>query len=162
MNGQNSSYSMSKKSKKRNREMNTPSMDNVLKKDWIVHNKVDGITSVIKYVSRNTDGNYTIAVSRAIKSVDDNMFSRPQGRLHALTRMYEFFHKKYLKKARSRRKDFIVEAKIRRIPGKRVHSNVTIFAVGGEHLLNIHELEVWHAVILPRVEKELNIIQGDF
>ena len=130
---------------------------NPLKKFWIIHNKEEGITSIIRYVDQLKDGNYMIAVARAFKSIDDNMFSRPDGRKHAMERMEKFFTNKYRKTSRNRRRPFNVTTHIRRDKDNKKHIEATLFAIGEETILNLHEMEVWHNKILPKIEEELII-----
>lgn len=129
---------------------------NPLKKFWIIHNRDDGITSIIRYVDQLRDGNYMIAVARAFKSVDDNMFSRPLGRENAMARMKTFFTNRYRKTSRSRRRPFSITTHIRRDKNEKKHAEATVFEIGGETILNLHEMEVWHNKILPKIEDELN------
>lgn len=142
-------------SKKGKREMNTKAKDNPLLKNWVIHNKEEGITTFIRYVSKGADGNYRIAVSRAFKSVNDrNTYSRPIGRTYAGYRMTRFYDQD-----RNRYRDGhneMVVTKTRRDPESRKHSEIVIFAVGEENLLYPHEINVWHETILPQIERMLS------
>jgi hypothetical protein len=159
MNTQN--YSSSRFSK-RNKEMSdAPRKENPLVKDWIIHNMSEGITSVIRFVSRTPDGNYHVAVSRALKSVFDKMYSRPEGRRNALKRMSEYYldyRRNYLKRSYDRRKALSVDVKVPFCADKKVRERVTktIFVVGPETVLNLHEMEVWSNTILPKIEEVLS------
>lgn len=129
---------------------------NPLKKFWIIHNFEEGITSIVRFIDKMRDGNYMIAVARAFKSVDDNMFSRPAGRNNAMMRMEKFFTRRYNKASRHKRRPFEIIGHIRKDKNNRKHSEVTFFEIGDETALNFHEMEVWHNKILPRIEEELN------
>lgn len=131
-------------------------------KNWITHDKVNGITSVIRFVTKNSDGNYIIAIARGIQSAHDKMFSRPAGRKAALERMETYFHNKYLRSSKVKRKGFTVEVKVPLNNNRkdRYRKSVIAFAIGEENLLNMHELEVWHNVCLPAIEQHLNCTEG--
>ena len=138
--------------------MNTQPGKSVLDKLWVIHDREAGVTSMVKYITMDKTGNYIVAVSRAVKSVDDNMFNRRLGRHFAEARMldhFDEFKRKYLKTSRDKRKPLTISSHVRRHPGTRKHNEVVLFAVGEEHVMNLHELEVWHNVILPNIEAEL-------
>ena len=134
--------------------------EDLLNKNWIIHNMNEGITSIIRFVSRGPDGNYNVAVARALRSVSEHMYSRPEGRKHALNRMEEYFNdyrRAYLKRSYDRRKPLTVEVKVPLNSNKkdRYRVNKTVFAVGPETVLNLHEMEVWANTILPKIEEVL-------
>lgn len=143
--------------------MTTPRVaESAINKNWITHDKVNGITSVIRFVSKNSDGNYIVAIARGFKSPHDKMFSRPAGRKSALGRMQTFFHDKYLRNSKVKRKGFSVEVKVPYNDNSkdRHRKNVVAFVIGEENMLNMHELEVWSNVILPAIEHHLNSTEG--
>lgn len=128
---------------------------NPLKKYWIIHDREMGVTSIIRYIDQLNDGNYMIAVSRAFKHVNDKMFSRPAGREHAMNRMKKFFSNKYRKTSRNRRRPFSIKSKALRDPVRGEYEEVTLFEIGEETILSLHEMEVWHNKILPKIEEEM-------
>lgn len=136
--------------------MNTKPQYKARKKKWITHDRVNNVTSIIRFVKRKKDGNYLVAVARAFKSPQDVNFSRKIGRAYAMDRMDRYFnYYNFIRNTKKGANFQVVTDPYNGNPLKARMNGVVTFFVGEESLMNEHELEIWHNVVLPNIEKEL-------
>jgi len=135
-------------SSKRNKEMKSfrPS---TLDKVWINHNRDENITSALRYVKTNPDGNYVVAVARAYNSMP--FYCKSTGKKFAKERMKKYF----------KLKNFGVDTTYRVFTKEydgyafKMYEGLPIFIMGNETVLNPSELIFWHNEVLPNIEREL-------
>lgn len=127
----------------------------ILKRSWICHDRDNGITSIIRFVSKRNDGNYIIAVARGIMSDTEAVYSPGYGKKSARDKMHRYM-KSYNFTKSTRKTAYVVKAEeYKGRDDNARYDHHTIFFVGGESLMTTKEMELWHSKALPALERVL-------
>lgn len=130
--------------------------ESALDKSWLMYDRDAGITSVIRFVKKNAEGNYIVAISRSFKSPMDRNFVKEEGRSRAFDTMKKYYKTLNFKKSSGQVPRFEIRNVYEGKPEKaRFPNGTTIFVVGEENVMSHIELKNWHNVFLPAIEREL-------